>query len=223
MTMHTGATSWCSSRWAQHQHLHQNAFLHHFLSRRSSSVLTHGNMCSDLTWQVLPTFGPTFNGVPFLVTFGWYSAYLFIGIQHIYCRMLGSVKTIYPWIRHYSLSLHKLSKSGPIEEKSFCIRGVCKNILLWICEWSLSNIPFLAQVKPWLRLEALVVIPGRDYTTDNKSNHPESIYYLEKILPGIDNTWNRYYLEKIIQRRTNLTIQILLFSEGPTPEWPFSI
>ena len=153
-------------------------FLHHFLSRQPPLF------CSDSWKYVLWPLKSSshfqlklFNGVPSLATFGWYSAYLFIGIQHIYCRMLGSVKTIYPWIRHYSLSLHKLSKSGPIEEKSFCIRVVCEDIRF--CEWSLSNILLLAQVKPWLRLEALVVIPGRDYTTDNKSNHPESRYYLE--------------------------------------------
>ena len=55
---------------------------------------------------------------------------------------------------------------------------MCKHINALVN--GVSNIPVLAKVKPWLRLEALMPIPGKDYTTDERSggisktsNHPD--------------------------------------------------
>ena len=61
-------------------------------------------------------------------------------------------------------------KSSHIEQKSFCnpnIRCV-KNINTFV-NGVVSNILVLAKVKPWLRLEALMAIRGKDYTTDERN------------------------------------------------------
>ena len=96
------------------------------------------------------------------------------------------------------LSLPKLSKSSHIEQKSFCIPNIrcVKNINTFV-NGVVSNILVLAKVKPWLRLEALMAIRGKDYTTDERNGrilakHPTTQILATRPQPllQITTTWS---------------------------------